>query len=224
MASKEKTPLKGIVLISAGAFAREVSGWINQCIAAGANWYLKGFLDNRTALAEEFDLGAPILNTCEEYLPEEGDLFLCALGEPVQKKKYSTMIEEKGGLFANLIHPTAIVGERIKLGHGIILAPFSALTSDLTIGNHVTISSFSGAGHDVKIGDYTQISSHCALNGHVQVGEGVFMGAHSCVCPKVTIGSWAYIGAGSVVLRRVHELTKVFGNPAVPIGTVDDVI
>ena len=214
--------MKRIIIIWAGCFAREVSGWVIDCINAGEKWVLGGFLDDRKGLEQKFELNAPILSSCEDYEPKDNDFFLCGIGDPAEKRKYSKIIEQKGGKFVNLIHPTAVVGNHSEMGHGVILGPFSLITSYVKIGNHVVIPTFSAAAHDVEVGDYCQLSSHCALNGNVKVGEGVFFGAHTCVCPGGVIEPWAYVGAGSVVLKRVKAKKKVFGNPARVIGDINE--
>lgn len=209
-----------IVIVSAGKFGREVHSWIHHCIAAGRPWKIKGFLDRRPDALQGHKYDEPILSDVESYLPEPNDRFVIAVGEPVAKKQHAESLGARGGQFINLIHPTVVVGANVKLGHGVILAPYAALTCDICIGNFVTISSFSGAGHDAVIGDYCQICSHCAINGNAVLEEGVFLGAHATVIPEARIGAWSYVGAGSVVLKRVKAHEKVFGNPAVPIGAI----
>lgn len=211
-----------IVIVSAGKSAREVYSWAQHCIQAGQPWRVKGFLDNRTKILDGFEYPAPILAGVESYHPAADDRFLCAIGEPRMKKKYTDILLARGARFVNLIHPTAVMGEHVRLGQGVILAPYSALTCDLSIGNFVTISTSSGAGHDTVIGDYCQISGNCGINGNAVLHEGVFLGSHSAILPNVVIGAWAYVGAGSVVLKRVKPGVKVFGNPAVPIGMVEE--
>jgi sugar O-acyltransferase (sialic acid O-acetyltransferase NeuD family) len=209
----------GILIISAGKLGREVHGWVQQAIRAGAPWRFKGFLDDRRDALSGFGYDAAICGGVDDYRPLPSDGFLCAVGEPRAKKRYCEAILRKNGRFVNLIHPTAIVGDHVRMGQGVILAPFVALTSDLSIGSFVTISSFTGIAHDTRIGDYCQLSGHCGVNGNAVLEEGVFLGSHAAILPSARVGAWSYVGAGSVVLKRVPPLTKVFGNPAMPIGT-----
>ena len=206
-----------IVIVNSGKFGREVYSWIQHCIAGGESWRVKGFLDERLTMLQGKAYDVKILGDVESYRPERNDRFVIAIGDPLLKKKYAEMLIKRGSQFANLIHPTALLGENVRLGIGVILAPYSALTCDIAIGNFVTISSFSGVGHDCVVGDYCQFSGHCSVNGNVVIEECVFLGAQSTILPGSRIGSGAYVGAGSVVLKRVKPGTKVFGNPAVVI-------
>jgi UDP-3-O-[3-hydroxymyristoyl] glucosamine N-acyltransferase len=111
------------------------------------------------------------------------------------------------------MHPTAIVGDYVKLGEGVVLYPNTIITTNVRIGDFVTVLS-SNIGHDVSIGDYSTISSFCDITGGVIVGKKVFLGSHSTIVPKKHIGDNAYIGAGSVVISNIKKNIKVFGNPA----------
>ncbi len=212
---------KDLIIISAGQFGREVYTWACQAIEKGEPWTVKGFLDNRPGVLQGLNYDAEILSSVEGYVPQANDIFLCALGEPQWKQKYCKMILDKGGGFATLIHPTAVVGRNVKIGAGSIICPFTQLSCEIVIGRFVTFGTLSSAAHDTVIGDWCQISGHCSVNGRAVLDESVFVGSHATILPGVHVGSHAYVGAGSVVLKRVKPGVKVFGNPAVPIGKVD---
>jgi len=209
-----------LIIISAGKFGREVFTWALQAIAAGAPWRMKGFLDDRVHALDRFNYRPGIIGDVETYHIQEDDVFIGAIGSPVDKRKYYTPIVERGGRFINLIHPKADVGRNVRLGSGIIMAPFASVTSDVTIGDHVAIYGFSNVSHDSAVGSWCQISGHCGINGRACLDEGVFLGSHACILPEVRVGAWAYVGAGCVVISDVAPFTKVVGNPARQIGTI----
>jgi sugar O-acyltransferase (sialic acid O-acetyltransferase NeuD family) len=120
----------------------------------------------------------------------------------------------KGAQFFTLIHPTAIVGENVKIGRGVLICPYSVLTVDLTVGDFVTINLLCTIGHDAEIGDFSTLSCHCDVTGGVVLEAEVFMGSRSSILPKVRVGRGAVVGAGSVVLRKVAPGSVVFGVPA----------
>jgi sugar O-acyltransferase (sialic acid O-acetyltransferase NeuD family) len=212
---------KDLIIISAGQFGRETFTWASQAMAHGASWQIKGFLDSRPSVLDGYDYGVKILGDVEHYAIAENDVFVGAIGDPREKVKYYTPILERGGLFVNVIHPQANIGKNVRLGTGIVMAPFSSVTCDAQVGNHVTFGAFSNAGHDTVIDDWCQISSHCGINGGVTLEKGVFLGSHACLVPRIQIGAGAYVGAGSVVLKNVVAGVKVFGNPAVPVGKME---
>ncbi len=209
---------KKLVIISAGKLGREAFTWATQAAAQGAPWYVRGFLDDRSHVLDGFDYEAKILGDVLSYRIEENDVFIGAVGDPRDKVKYYSPILNRGGCFINLIHPLANIGKNVRLGTGILMAPFSLVTCDAEIGNHVSIGAMSHVGHDTAIGDWCQISSHCGVNGNASLGEGVFLGSHACIIPGVKVGAWAYVGAASNVVKDVKPGNKVFGNPAIPVG------
>lgn len=208
---------KDIVIISAGKFGREICSFVRHAIAAGQDWRIKGFVDSRSGQLDGFNHPVPILSSVEAYEPGENDLFLCAVGTPADRRRYTEAILRNGGHFATLIHPTAVLGDNVTLGQGVMIAPYAVLTSHMALGDSVYVGPHSCLSHDNRIGDWCQISGHCSLGGCVRVEEGCFFGIGAVVLPGVHVGKNAFVGAGSVVLKRVRAGTKVFGNPAIPI-------
>jgi sugar O-acyltransferase (sialic acid O-acetyltransferase NeuD family) len=215
-----RTSKDQLIIINAGEFGREVCIWAQQAIRAGAPWTLKGFVDDRPDVLHGFSYQLPILASPEAYEPEACDVFLCAIGAPDVKQRYCTLIGGRGGRFATLIHPTALVGHEVHIGEGSILGPFTQLSCDIRLGRHVAFGTHSNTAHDTRIGDFSQICGSCEINGGAVLEDGVFLGSHATILPKARVGAWAFVGAGSVVLRRVAPGTRVFGNPAVPIEPV----
>jgi sugar O-acyltransferase (sialic acid O-acetyltransferase NeuD family) len=209
MASKSN-----LIIIGAGRFGREIYTWAQQAIRAGTPWKMKGFLDSRAQKLAQFSYDTPILASPEAYEPDPDDVFLCALGTPKEKEHYCSLVSQKGGRFATLIHPTALVGHDVRIDEGSIIGPFTQLSCDIRLGRHVSFGTHSNTAHDTRIGDYSQICGSCEINGAAKLEEGVFLGSHATILPDARVGAWAYVGAGSVVLRRVAPGAKVFGNPA----------
>lgn len=211
-----------LIIIGAGEFGREVHTWVGQAIEHGTRWVVKGFLDDRPDALRGYDTGAPILGSIAGYAPGLDDEFLCAIGEPRDKRACYEAMTAKGARFATLVHPTALVGRNVVLGPGTLLCPFTQLSCDITLGKLVTFGTYSNTGHDTAIGDFAQVSGSCEINGRAIVEEGAFLGSHATILPRVRVGAYAYVGAGSVVLKNVKPGVKVFGNPAVRIGLVDE--
>lgn len=208
---------QNIILISAGKFSREVYCLVSDVIADGAPWRIKGFLDSRADLLDGFNYPVGIISSVEEYAPQSNDLFVCAIGDPLVRKHYSEEILEKGGQFATVVHPTAVVGRNVTLGTGAIINTFVTIAPDVTIGNFTHVGTNSVCSHDNRIGNWCQLSPFCCLAGNVTIEDLCFFGIHTAVVPGVRIGKQAFIGAGSVVLKNVQAGAKVFGNPAVAI-------
>lgn len=210
--------MKQVYIIGAGGFGREVFEWMNDVLTDPNEHQFVGFLDDNLKALDGFDIEASVVGTIKSYSVKEGDLLICAIGDPASKKAICKPLLEAGAQFLSLIHPSARVGRRCVIGQGVVIAPKVILTCDVKVGTLAMINIMSTAGHDVSIGAWSTVSAHCDLTGGVQLGEVVFMGSGARVIPKKTVGTSAVIGAGSVVIRAVLENETVFGNPARPLS------
>ena len=205
--------MKNLLIIGARGFGREVYDLACDCIQAGADMRIKGFLDDKSDALAGFSYYPPIISSVEAYIPEDDDVFICGLGEPYWRKIYTEKILEKGGEFTKLISPHAIVRRTANIGAGCIITANSNISMDVTVADHCAILS-SALGHDVRVGRYSVLSGRVSLNGFVQVDEMAYICCGAIVAPHKKIGARAMVGIGSVVISNVKPDSKVFGNPA----------
>jgi acetyltransferase-like isoleucine patch superfamily enzyme len=110
------------------------------------------------------------------------------------------------------------------------------------IGKNCSIMSrnFGSEPYLVEIGDHVQITNGVKIFTHgagwvlrleypdfdtfgkVKIGNNVYIGNNVLIMPGVTIGNNVVIGAGSVITKSIEDNTVVAGNPAKPIGKIDD--
>lgn len=206
--------MKNVVIVGAGGFGRELACWLQDFLAT-KKMRIAGFLDDNleVGLINE-NYPYPVLGTIATYTPAVEDLFVLAIGNPAAKLRIAAQLEQRGGEFLSLVHPTVIIASTAKLGKGVVICPFSLVSADSKISDFVTINAYSSVGHDAVVGEGTTISAHVDITGYVQVGSGVFIGSGASILPKVKIGDRAIVGAGSIVVRRVLEGTTVYALPA----------
>ena len=198
-----------LVIIGASAMGRETSAYACEC-----GMVVKGFLDSRTDILDGQSGYAPVLNSPEEYTPESEDVFVCAVGDPLAKRKYVQLFDSRGAKFASVIHPKAYVGANVKIGVGCIVAPNASITNDSVIGDHVIVNVNASVCHDNVIGDFTTICPGCCLAGRVKVGADVFIGAGAVIIPDISLGAGMLVAAGAVVTHTFPEKVMVAGVPA----------
>jgi sugar O-acyltransferase (sialic acid O-acetyltransferase NeuD family) len=205
--------LHRLIIVGAGGFGREVLAWATD-IALGGGIPVAGFLDDSPRALDGFDIDVPILTTPADYEIGANDRFICAVGDPETRMHMCEALSGRGARFATLVHPSAIVGPRCRLGEGSIVCPRAVITTDVTVGRHVVINVMSSVGHNAQIDDYCTLSVHCDVTGYARLKQGVFMGSHASVLPSVEVGEFARIGAGSVVLHKVKPRATMLGVPA----------
>jgi sugar O-acyltransferase (sialic acid O-acetyltransferase NeuD family) len=207
-----------LVIVGGGGFGREMLWTANDVPADRRDWDVAGFVDDdvdgtRAQLARlGFDV--PVLGSVADYQPADGDRLTCAIGAPRTKLRVCEELRGRGGRFADVIHPSAVMHASATTGEGLILRHFSGISVNCTVGDFVTINSSSGLGHDAVVADGCTLSAHADVMGGARLERGAMVGSHAAVLPGATVGEFATVGAGTVVLRRVKAETTVFGVPA----------
>ncbi|MFY8008313.1 MAG: NeuD/PglB/VioB family sugar acetyltransferase [Flavobacterium sp.] len=205
--------MKNLVIIGASGFAREMYDLALACYGSQSDFRVKGFLSDNPSNIEAMGY-PPVLNTVTDYEPEENDVFFCAIGNLYHRRKTVEIILSKGGVFINLIHPTAIISPSVKLGIGVGIKAYCVLASDVTVEDFTFLQSSVIMGHDVHIGRFCQVNSFAFFAGYVRVHDMVSVNAGVRIIQNVVVEEEAVVGIGSVVLNRVRKNSTVFGNPA----------
>lgn len=224
-----------LIIIGAGGFGREVLTWALDNPDHNRIWQVAGFLDSRTGILDGFAKDAdalpqaaphdslrrapyrrdfPILGDPLTYTPGPEDVFLCALGDSIQRHKYASAIRDKGGRFAILMHPKAEISTFATLGEGSIIGPFASLSPDSHIGSFVVINSYTAVAHDAVVEDWATVAGHSLVAGNARIGEAAQVHGGSIITPGAKVGARAVVGAGSVVVGRIPDGVTVMGNPA----------
>ena len=209
--------MKDVIIVGAGGFGREVYGYIEDAIKNGAQWRIKGFLDDNPAALDKYDYPVKTIFPLSQYQPAEGDVFACAIGTPKIKKAVVEKLKARGAKFTTLVHSSAFVGRNVSIGEGCVVCPNCVLTCDCKIGDFVMLNVGTSVGHDSQIGAWATLSSHCDVTGFAQVGEGAFFASSVAVIPSSKVGDWARVGINSSVIIKVRDGSNVFGNPAVKL-------
>lgn len=202
-----------LVIVGASGFGREVLQIVKDINKEKQTWNVLGFLDDNPDVLKEYECDYQVIGSIVDWQPKENEHFAMAIANPKIKEEVTARLEEKGAKFVSIIHPTAIIGDFVSLGRGLVIYSYAKINVNCVVGNFVSVLG-SNLGHDVIVGDYTTITGLCSINGHVEIGKRAFIGSHSVVAPSKKIGDDAYIGNGSVVISNVRTGNKVFGNPA----------
>jgi sugar O-acyltransferase (sialic acid O-acetyltransferase NeuD family) len=207
--------MKKLVIVGAGGFGREILAWIKDVPTPAKEYETICFLDDNPKALEPYNYQEPIIGGIQDYRPREGDALVMGIAAPTQRKlEIADSLLQRGARFISLIHPTAFLGNNVKLGQGCVICQNVIITSDVTIGNFVSINVLVAIGHDVLLGDGCTLYSFVNVNGFAKLGRGVEVGSHGTILPRAVVGDFAKVGAGSVVLKNVKPGSTVLGVPA----------
>ncbi len=205
--------MKKLHIVGAGGFGRELHAWARQHPDHGQAWSIAGFLDDNPAALAGFGDFAPV-RPLTGHRPAADEVFLCGLGLPPQKEQLVPPLLAAGARFLTFVHPRALVGERVRLGVGVVLCPGAIVSADVELGDFAMVNLHATIGHDARLGAWCTLSAHGDVTGRVQVADGVFMGSRVSIIPGRKVGARAVLGAGAVVIADVPAGVTVVGNPA----------
>jgi sugar O-acyltransferase (sialic acid O-acetyltransferase NeuD family) len=207
--------MKPVVIIGAGGHAREQLDLLR--VGEGrAKREVKGLLvDPEFGKPGDEVAGVPILGGIDWLAAHADEVELvCGIGSPAQRAAMVARAEALGARFATLVHPSAVLGERVVLGEGVIVSAGTVLTCDITLGAHVHINVGSSVSHDCVLEAFATLAPGCRLAGVVRVGRGAEIGVGATIRDRQEIGEWSIVGAGAVVVSDVPANATVVGVPA----------
>lgn len=138
----------------------------------------------------------------------EGDCFI-GIGNSSIREKLS-----KDRILVTLIHPNAVIGDRVEIGSGTVVMAGAVINADAEIGKNAIINTCASVDHDCKVDDFVHISVGAHLCGTVLVGSHTWVGAGVTVKNNVNICGGCIIGAGAVVIKDINESGTYLGVPA----------
>ena len=202
-----------LLIVGAGGFGREIATWAYDVPASRRDWdVVAGFLDRDPAASAD-RRRLPVLGSEDDFEFGPEDRVVIAIGDGALRRQVAERLAGRAR-FTRIIHPTALIGGGVRLGEGVVFAPYAVATTDVDVGNHVIVNVAATIGHDARLGDFVTLSAHVDVTGGAIIEEGAFLGTHAVVLPEARVGAFARVGANTTVLRRVEPRVTVFGSPA----------
>jgi sugar O-acyltransferase (sialic acid O-acetyltransferase NeuD family) len=208
-------------LIGAGGFGREVMPFVlsalSETIACRESELKVYFLETGEAKQRVVN-GVPLISV-SEFLSLSGDKFYnIAIGSGQVRAAIDANIGDSAQL-ASLIAPDARNLQGNLLGQGVIMCPFSMLTSNATVGKSFQCNIYAYVAHDSIVGNYVTFAPGVHCLGNVIVEDYAYIGAGAIIKQGTSgkptrIGRGATVGMGAVVTKDVAPGVTVVGNPA----------
>ena len=146
----------------------------------------------------------------QEYQKKYNYPIAWGIGDNEIRSKKAQLIKE----FVTLIHPKAIVADKVQIGEGSVVMAGAIINPSVSIGKHTIINTAAIVEHDCIIEDFVHIAPNCSLAGSVKIGKKSFIGIGSTVIQNISIGHNSIIGAASLVLDNIEDNVIAFGAPA----------
>ena len=208
--------LKKIIILGASGSSLDILPIIDQINSKKPQYEFVGFLDNDLSKVN-IKYKDKVLGSFENINNFNGYYFSIGIGNEKNFKLRKKIIEDTKipiKFFPNIIHPTAIVNEDIKIGKGNIIHSHVTISRDVEISNFVNILPKVTINHDVKINSYSIINSNTILSGNIEIGESCYLGQGSNFRDHISVGEKTLVGMGSVVTKNLNKNSIYIGNPA----------
>ena len=207
--------ITNLVLLGAGYSADEVIPIIDS-IKKKKKFKLKAILDDNKKFFKKEINGVPIHVGLENAYKFKNCSFVFAIGSYKNKnhrEKILKKTELKIDRFPNIIDPSVKIENKVKLGYGNIIYPYSIICSDTVIENFCVLTHYSIIAHKVQIKSFTTIGSRTPILGNTKIGKEVFIGANVLIGENLRIGNYSRIIMGTQLFKNLKNNQMAFGSP-----------
>lgn len=130
-------------------------------------------------------------------------------GSTELRKKYFDKLTGAGLRYCNLVHPSVIIGQGVKIGAGNIILPMCHIGPEAQIGNDCFLTAKTSIEHHNIIGSHCTFGPGVMFSGSVEVGDCVKLAAGIYAEPLVKIGHNCLIASGVILNKNVPDNTIV---------------
>lgn len=178
---------------------------INRC-------KILGVVDPNKTIGENFS-GTKVLGSDDvifDYSFKDIELVNAVADLTQRKIRYKLLkkFEDKKYVFAKVIHPSAIIENKVEIGEGTQIMAGAIIQQGVKIGRSCIINTGVIIDHESVIHDYCHLAPGVTLSGDVVVGERTHIGTGASVIDKKKIGQNCIIGAGSIIHKDIPSNLK----------------
>ena len=176
-------------------------------------WQRIRFLDDNESIkiCDGFEVVGKI-DEANKYIVDSD--FFVAVGDNLTRKNIQEKLEAMGASLVSLIHPSANIGNGVKISVGTAVMAGVVINNTSIIGKGCIINTNASLDHDNILGDYVHISPGVNIAGSVKIGQGTWIGIGASVINNLEICEGCMIGAGAVVTKTLSKKGVYVGIPA----------
>jgi len=114
-------------------------------------------------------------------------------------------LKARGVRFANVIHPSVVIGTNVSMGEGNVIMAFAHIGACATLGDNNFLSAYCSIEHHNTLGSHCSFGPGVVTSSRVTFGDRVRCGTGIFIEPKLSIGADAVIGSGCILWKDVPE-------------------
>lgn len=204
-----------IILVGASGHA----GVIADAVERAGEHQIVGVVDRSRPPGSDF-MGYPVLGRDTELCAlarEHGaDGALLGIGDNwIRGQLAERYRREMPALaFPAVVHPSAVLGRGVTLGHGTVVLAGAVVNGPTQIGRFCVIYTRASIDHDSVMDDGSSLAPGVSLGGRVHVGEYSAIGTGASSRHSVRIGAHTVVGVGTAVVGDLPDHVVAVGVPA----------
>lgn len=197
---------KDIVMVGTGDFADLVADFIENDM----NRIIRAYVVDRKYLDKDEYNGKPVyaFEEVQEIFNKDEVSFVIGFVGPKMFKarleKYEHLVK-LGYELENIIHPSAVISKKIKIGNGNIILPLVSIEKGVEIGNCNVFCPQASIAHDAVLGHANYIASGFTAAGFSEIRSNCFCGVNSSVNNGAVIANYTFVGAGIFISKDTNE-------------------
>lgn len=174
-----------------------------------------GFIDSNPEKHGQKLFGYPVLGPIDWVLEKDDVFHIVSFVNPhARSELVMSLLYRKNCLFPNIIHPSAIISRKARIGKGNIFAQNVVIAPYVIIGDFVHLNYSAAIGHDCTLGNFVTCNGGAHVAGGSILEDRVFVGPGAVIIDGVTVGQGAKVGANAVVRKDVPTNATAVGIPA----------
>ncbi len=176
-----------------------------------------GILDDNAAIHGKTIAGVPVLGpidverALDMLAAHRFDAAVISISTSIPaRRRIFEQWKGRGVAFANVVHPSCVVGINTSWGEGNILMAFCHVGACATIGDNNFLSAYCGIEHHCTLGSHCSFGPAVVTSSRVQIGDGVRCGTGIYIEPGIRIGEGSVIASGLALTQHIpaHSLLK----------------
>ena len=209
--------MRDLYIIAMGGFGRTVASLLEEVNQDRSTFNVVGFIDDHPS-AENIDLagrlGLEHVGDLAFLASRPSALITTAHGSGRVRHRLAREALRHGHALADIVHPTATIGQNVDLGPGVIMAHHSVVTTNVRSGALCLHNMFSIVGHDCRLADNVTLSPYASMLGGSRAEEGAWLATNSTLDVNRVLGAGSILAAGAVAVRDVPAEVAAKGVPA----------
>lgn len=119
------------------------------------------------------------------------------------RERIFTAWRTQGIPFANVIHPSAVVGINVTMGEGNVVMAFCHFGACATVGDNNFLSAYCSIEHHCVLGNHCSFGPGVVTSSRVNIGDRARFGTGIFIEPGVQIGADSVIASGLAIAQHI---------------------